>query len=31
MPNVKIKGVILAENNLGDYDKMLTMLTPGIR
>ena len=31
MPNVKIKGVILAENNLGDFDKMLTMLTPGMR
>ena len=31
MPSVKIKGVILAENNLGDFDKMLTMLTPGIR
>ena len=25
---VKIKGVILSENNMGDYDKMLTMLTP---
>ncbi len=31
MPNVKIKGVILAENNMGDFDKMLTMLTPGVR
>ncbi len=30
MPNVKIKGVILAENNLGDFDKMLTMLTPNL-
>lgn len=30
MPNVKIKGVILAENNMGDFDKMLTMLTPGV-
>lgn len=29
MANVKISGIILAENNLGDYDKMLTMLTPG--
>lgn len=28
MPNVKINGIILAENNMGDYDKMLTMLTP---
>ncbi len=31
MANVKINGIILAENNLGDFDKMLTMLTPGIR
>ena len=28
MPNVKVNGIILAENNMGDYDKMLTMLTP---
>lgn len=25
-----MKGIILSENNLGDFDKMLTMLTPGI-
>ncbi len=31
MPNIKMNGIILSENNLGDYDKMLTMLTPGIR
>lgn len=31
MANIKINGVILAENNLGDFDKMLTMLTPGAR
>ena len=31
MPNTKIKGVILAENNMGDFDKMLTMLTPNVR
>lgn len=31
MANVKINGLILSENNLGDFDKMLTMLTPGIR
>ena len=30
MANVKTKGIIIAENNLGDFDKMLTMLTPGI-
>lgn len=31
MANVKINGIILAENNMGDFDKMLTMLTPGMR
>ena len=30
MKNVKTKGIILVENNMGDYDKMLTMLTPGL-
>ena len=29
MANVKMNGIILAEHNLGDFDKMLTMLTPG--
>lgn len=28
MANVKINGIVIAENNMGDYDKMLTMLTP---
>ena len=28
MANVKMNGVILSESNLGDFDKMLTMLTP---
>lgn len=31
MSNVKVNGIILSENNLGDFDKMLTMLTPGMR
>ena len=31
MANAKIKGIILSESNLGDFDKMLTMLTPGMR
>ena len=31
MANVKMNGIILSEHNLGDYDKMLTMLTPGVR
>lgn len=30
MRSVKTKGIILLENNTGDYDKMLTMLTPGL-
>lgn len=30
MSIVKMKGIIIAENNMGDFDKMLTMLTPGI-
>lgn len=28
MANVKINGIVIAENNMGDYDKMLTILTP---
>lgn len=28
---VKTKGIIIAENNMGDYDKMITMLTPEYR
>lgn len=30
MPNVKMNGIIIAENNMGDFDKMLTMLTPNV-
>ena len=30
MASQKINGIILSEHNLGDFDKMLTMLTPGI-
>ena len=30
MGQLKTKGIVLVENNLGDYDKMLTILTPGI-
>lgn len=29
MAQVKTNGIIIQENNFGDYDKMLTMLTPG--
>lgn len=28
---VKTKGIIIAESNMKDFDKMLTMLTPGLR
>ena len=29
MGTIKTNGIIIQENNMGDYDKMLTMLTPG--
>lgn len=28
MANIKLNGIIIAENNMGDFDKMLTILTP---
>ena len=28
MANIKLNGIVIAENNMGDYDKMLTILTP---
>ncbi len=31
MANTKINGIVLSESNMGDFDKMLTMLTPGLR
>lgn len=30
MGTIKMSGIIISESNLGDYDKMLTMLTPGL-
>lgn len=30
MKSLKVNGVILIENNMGDFDKMLTMLTPNL-
>ena len=30
MGTIKMNGIIISENNFGDYDKMLTMLTPGL-
>ena len=31
MGTIKTKGIIIAENNMGDFDKMLTILTPNVR
>ena len=28
--NLKVNGIIIGENNSGDFDKMLTMLTPNL-
>ena len=28
MATIKVKGIVLSENNMSDYDKMLTILTP---
>lgn len=28
MGSLKAKGIILQENNMGDFDKMVTLLTP---
>ncbi|MBQ9297809.1 MAG: DNA repair protein RecO [Clostridia bacterium] len=30
MGTIKTKGIIIAENNMDDFDKMLTMITPGM-
>lgn len=30
MGTIKTTGIVIAENNLGYYDKMLTILTPGL-
>ena len=30
MGQIRTKGIVLVENNLGDYDKIVTMLTPGM-
>lgn len=30
MKQIKLNGVILVENNMGDFDKMLTILTPNL-
>ena len=28
MANIKLNGIVISENNMGDFDKMLTVLTP---
>ena len=28
MATIKVKGIVLSENNMADYDKMITKLTP---
>lgn len=30
MKQIKVSGVVIAENNMGDYDKMVTLLTPNL-
>lgn len=30
MKQIKVNGIVIAENNMGDFDKMLTMLTPNL-
>ena len=30
MKHLKISGIVIAENNMGDFDKMLTILTPNL-
>ncbi len=30
MANAKINGIVLSESNMGDFDKMLTILTPNV-
>lgn len=30
MKSLKVNGVVIAENNMGDFDKMLTILTPNL-
>lgn len=30
MKQIKVNGIIIAENNSNDFDKMVTMLTPNL-
>lgn len=30
MKQIKVSGVVISENNMGDYDKMVTLLTPNL-
>lgn len=31
MAYMKISGIVLSESNMGDFDKMLTILAPNVR
>ena len=30
MKQIKVSGVVISEHNVGDYDKMITLLTPNL-
>ena len=30
MKQIKVNGIVISENNMGDFDKMLTLLTPNL-
>ena len=30
MKNLKVNGIVILENNVNDFDKMLTILTPNL-
>lgn len=30
MKQIKVKGIVIAEHNMGDFDKMITLLTPNL-
>ena len=30
MKQIKVNGIVISENNMGDFDKMLTILTPNL-
>ena len=30
MKQIKVNAIVISENNMGDFDKMLTLLTPNL-